>query len=296
MREVFGALRRIGSVRNYAKHLRIDGVRDTIAVASGKGGVGKTTTSGISLLHLLITLLVNLAVALASKCKLKVGLLDADVYGPNIPTMMNINRKPEVTAEKKMIPVENYGIKCMSMGFLVEKDAPIVWRGPMVANALEKMTRGVDWGNLDILVVDMPPGTGDVQIAMSQNLQLSGAVIVSTPQDVALMDARRGVNMFNKVDVPILGMVENMSCFKCPHCSEPSYIFGKGGTHRTAAEMGLEFLGEIPLVVEIREACDQGDPIVLSSPDSAVSKAYGDVAQRVFQKLKEQPAQPQIIL
>ncbi|KAI9118999.1 hypothetical protein K1719_009674 [Acacia pycnantha] len=281
MKEVFSSLRRLSSVRSYAKHLRIDGVRDTIAVASGKGGVGKSTTS------------VNLAVALASKFNLKVGLLDADIYGPNIPTMMNINEKPEVTPEKKMIPVENHGIKCMSMGFLVEKDAPIVWRGPMVASALRKMTRGVDWGNLDILVVDMPPGTGDAQISISQNLQLSGVVIVSTPQDVALMDARRGANMFNKVHVPILGIVENMSCFKCPHCGQPSYIFGKGGARMTAADMGLELLGEIPLEVQIREACDDGDPIVLSNPDSAASKAYGDVARKVVQRLKEQPAQPE---
>lgn len=277
-------MRSLGSIRSYAKHLRINGVKDTIAIASAKGGVGKSTTA------------VNLAVALASKCQLKVGLLDADVYGPSIPTMMNINTKPEATQDKKMIPIENYGIKCMSIGFLVEKDAPILWRGPMVSNALEKMTRGVDWGNLDILVMDMPPGTGDVQIAMSQNLQLSGAVIVSTPQDVALMDARRGVKMFNKVDVPILGIVENMSCFKCPHCGEPSYIFGKGGTHGTASEMGLEFLGEIPLEVGIREACDEGHPIVLAAPDSVVSRAYGELAEKVAEKLKKQQFQPEIIL
>ncbi|XP_019428626.1 PREDICTED: iron-sulfur protein NUBPL isoform X2 [Lupinus angustifolius] len=240
MREVF---RRLGSVRRYAKqNLRIDGIKHTIAVASGKGGVGKSTTA------------VNLAVSLATRCQLKVGLLDADVYGPNIPIMMNINTKPHVNLDMKMIPVENYGVKCMSIGFLVEKDAPIVWRGPMVSNALEKMTRGVDWGNLDVLVMDMPPGTGDVQIAMSQKLQLSGALIVSTPQDVALMDARRGVKMFDKVDVPI------------------------------------------PLEVGIRESCDQGHPIVLAAPDSVVSKAYGDLAEKVLQKLKEQPSPPEIKL
>ncbi|KAJ4839912.1 hypothetical protein Tsubulata_026605 [Turnera subulata] len=273
-------LRRLGGVRGYSGEfnrtkLQLEGVKDVIAVASGKGGVGKSTTA------------VNLAVALAEKCQLNVGLLDADVYGPSIPTMMKIDRKPDITEDKKMIPIENYKVKCMSIGFLVEKDAPIVWRGPMVMNALQRMTRGVDWGNLDVLVVDMPPGTGDPQITMAQNLQLSGAVIVSTPQDVALIDARRGVKMFSKVEVPILGFIENMSYFKCPHCGEPSFIFGKEGTRKTADSMGYSFIGEIPLEVEIRKGADEGVPIVISAPDSAVSIAYGEAAQNVANKLGE---------
>ncbi|EEF41418.1 iron-sulfur protein NUBPL [Ricinus communis] len=286
-------LGRLGGYRCYAtsfsrSKLRLEGVKDVIAVASGKGGVGKSTTA------------VNLAVALATKCQLKVGLLDADVYGPSIPTMMRIDRKPDVTADTKMIPIENYGVKCMSIGFLVEKDAPIVWRGPMVMSALEKMLRGVDWGNLDILVVDMPPGTGDAQLTVSQNLQLSGALIVSTPQDVALIDARRGVKMFSKVQVPILGFIENMSCFKCPHCGEPSYIFGEGGTRKTAASMGYNFIGEIPLEVEIRKSSDEGIPITISLPDSVVSKAYSGAAENVVKRLeeltKEKTFQPEINL
>ncbi|KAG4133037.1 hypothetical protein ERO13_D08G070100v2 [Gossypium hirsutum] len=187
----------------------------------------------------------------------------------------------------KMIPIENYGVKCMSMGFLVDKDAPIVWRGPMVMSALQKMSREVAWGVLDILVVDMPPGTGDAQLTMSQKLQLSGALIVSTPQDVALIDARRGVRMFSKVQVPILGLIENMSYFKCPHCGEPSFIFGAGGARKTAAEMGLQLVGEIPIELDIRKGCDKGMPIVVSAPDSAVSKAYHDVAQTVVMRLED---------
>ncbi|XP_010434397.1 PREDICTED: iron-sulfur protein NUBPL-like isoform X2 [Camelina sativa] len=249
--------------------LRLHGVKDIIAVASGKGGVGKSSTA------------VNLAVALANKCELKIGLLDADVYGPSVPIMMKINQKPQVNQ------VENYGVKCMSMGLLVEKDAPLVWRGPMVMSALAKMTRGVDWGDLDILVVDMPPGTGDAQISISQNLKLSGAVIVSTPQDVALADANRGISMFDKVRVPILGLVENMSCFVCPHCNEPSFIFGKEGARRTAAKKGLKLIGEIPLEMTIREGSDEGVPVVVSSPGSIVSKAYEDLAQNVVKGLKE---------
>ncbi|KAF6173482.1 hypothetical protein GIB67_027177 [Kingdonia uniflora] len=266
---------RLGFVRGFARGPLIEGVKDIIAVASGKGGVGKSTTA------------VNLAVALAKTCQLKVGLLDADIYGPSIPTMMKLSGKPEVSEDMKMIPIENHGVKCMSIGFLVEKDAPIVWRGPMVMSALQKMTGGVAWGNLDILVVDMPPGTGDAQLTISQKLQLSGALIVSTPQDIALIDARRGANMFRKVEVPILGVIENMSCFKCPHCGEPSYIFGSGGARRTADEMDMEFLGEIPLEIGIRTSSDEGIPIVLSEPDTSVSKAYNDVAKKVVYRLEE---------
>ncbi|KAL7200835.1 hypothetical protein ACSBR1_032707 [Camellia fascicularis] len=287
MKASLRSLPKLGGARGFAavnaQGLKIKGVEDIIAVASGKGGVGKSTTA------------VNLAVALANKCQLKVGLLDADVYGPSIPTMMKLHGKPEVSEDKKMIPIENHGVKCMSMGFLLsEKYAPIVWRGPMVMKALEQMSRGVDWGNLDILVVDMPPGTGDAQISISQRLQLSGALIVSTPQDVALMDARRGVNMFSKVEVPILGLLENMSFFKCPHCGEPSHIFGKGGARKTADEMGLQFLGEIPLEVEIRSCSDEGVPVVISNPDSTVSKAYGDVALKVVSRLEELSKQQQL--
>ncbi|XP_072988723.1 iron-sulfur protein required for NADH dehydrogenase, mitochondrial isoform X1 [Typha latifolia] len=258
-----------------AKGPSIPGIRDIIAVASGKGGVGKSTTA------------VNISVALAKACQLQVGLLDADIYGPSIPTMMNLHQKPEVGEDMKMIPVENHGVRCMSIGFLVEKDAPIIWRGPMVMSALEKLTRGVSWGNLDVLVVDMPPGTGDAQISISQRLQLSGALIVSTPQDIALIDARRGANMFRKVEVPILGLVENMSSFKCPHCGEESHIFGRGGARQTAEDMDMQFLGEIPLELDIRSGSDEGYPIVVSSPQSASAKAYINVAEKVANRLKE---------
>ncbi|XP_031488195.1 iron-sulfur protein required for NADH dehydrogenase, mitochondrial [Nymphaea colorata] len=266
----------------------IEGIKDIIAVASGKGGVGKSTTA------------VNLAVALGRRCGLKVGLLDADIYGPSIPTMMKLQGKPEVSQDLKMVPMENYGVKCMSIGFLVDKDSPIVWRGPMVMSALEKLTRGVTWGELDILVVDMPPGTGDAQLSISQRLQLTGALIVSTPQDIALLDARRGANMFRKVEVPILGLIENMSCFKCPYCGQHSHIFGHGGALRTANEMNMEFLGEIPLELEIRRTSDEGSPIVISAPNSAVSEAYNDIASKIMKRLqklgKANQMHPEILL
>ncbi|GAB4843432.1 hypothetical protein Ancab_013394 [Ancistrocladus abbreviatus] len=281
-----GGIRGLADKGGKGKGLFIYGVKDIVAVASGKGGVGKST------------LAVNLAVALANKWQLKVGLLDADVYGPSIPTMMKLRGKPETNQDLKMIPKENYGVKCMSMGLLVEKDAPIVWRGPMVMSALQKLAKGVDWRSLDILVVDMPPGTGDAQLTISQQLQLSGAIIVSTPQDIALMDARRGAQMFSKVNVPILGVIENMSYFKCPHCGELSFIFGQGGARKTAAEMSLEYLGDIPLEVEVRKCSDEGVPIVVSSPESAVAKAYNDVARRVVDRLGELRTQfgPEITL
>ncbi|XP_042031544.1 iron-sulfur protein NUBPL-like isoform X2 [Salvia splendens] len=269
-----GGFRGFAAQSGKGQNLKIGGVKDIIAVASGKGGVGKSTTA------------VNLAVSLANKWQLKVGLLDADVYGPSIPMMMKLHGKPEVSADKKMIPIENYGVRCMSMGSLVAEGDALVWRGPMVMKALEQMTRGVDWGTLDVLVVDMPPGTGDAQISISQRLQLSGAVIVSTPQDVALMDARRGVKMFSQVNVPILGIVENMSYFKCPSCDEAHYIFGKGGAQKTADEMGMRFLGELPLETGIRSGSDEGVPVVISNPESCVSRAYGDIAQKIVSTLE----------
>ncbi|KAJ7571553.1 hypothetical protein O6H91_01G166600 [Diphasiastrum complanatum] len=263
--------RKGGSVRGPSSKLEIDGVDKIIAVSSAKGGVGKSTTA------------VNLAVALATACRLKVGLLDADVHGPSIPTLMNLNAQPQVDAGLKMIPLQNFGVHCMSMGFLVEKDAPIVWRGPMVMSALEKLTRGVAWGKLDVMVVDMPPGTGDAQISISQRLKLAGAIIVSTPQDIALLDARRGVNMFQK----ILGLIENMSFFQCPKCGEHSHIFGHGGARATAEEMGMDFLGEVPLNISIRETSDQGCPIVASSPDSEAAGVYKGMAKHVVKKLED---------
>ncbi|KAJ4789785.1 Iron-sulfur cluster carrier protein [Rhynchospora pubera] len=264
-----------GASASASGNVKNPGVKDIIAVASGKGGVGKSTTA------------VNLAVALANAWKLNVGLLDADIYGPSIPTMMNLHQKPDVSEDMKMIPIANYGVKCMSIGFLVEKDTPIVWRGPMVMSALEKLTRGVSWGNLDVLVVDMPPGTGDTQLSVSQRLKLSGAVIVSTPQDIALIDARRGANMFRKVEVPILGLVENMSCFKCPKCGEKSYIFGEGGARRTANDMELKFLGEVPLELNVRTSSDEGEPVVVSYPQSTSAKAYVDIAEKIVNRLKQ---------
>jgi ATP-binding protein involved in chromosome partitioning len=253
------------------KPLLLPDVKAIVAVASGKGGVGKSTVA------------VNLAVSLVRQGH-KVGLLDADIYGPSLPRMVGLNRKPEVRGDK-MIPLQAWGLSCMSIGFLVDEETPMIWRGPMVMGALEQMMGQVEWGALDILVVDMPPGTGDAQLTMAQRVALTGAVIVSTPQDIALIDARRGVRMFEKTKVPVLGLVENMSFYCCPNCGHRADIFGHGGAKTEAARLGTEFLGEIPLLLDIRVAADAGTPIAASAPESDAAKAYGALAARVWEKV-----------
>jgi ATP-binding protein involved in chromosome partitioning len=248
-----------------------------IAVASGKGGVGKSTTT------------VNLALAMTRLGK-SVGILDADIYGPSVPRMMGIDRKPEMNAENRIVPLENYGVKCMSMGFLMEAEDPVVWRGPMVMGALGQLLGDVEWAPLDILIVDMPPGTGDAQLTMVQQANLAGAVIVSTPQDIALLDARKGLNMFRQVEVPILGIIENMSYFSCPHCGERTDIFDHGGARATAEQMNCDFLGEIPLDASIRETSDGGQPIVVSQSGSVHAKTYMDIAAKVIASIEVQQA------
>ena len=250
----------------------LPGVGAIVAVASGKGGVGKSTTA------------VNLAVALTSLGK-RVGILDADVYGPSLPRMLGISEKPKPLANKKIEPLEAHGVKVMSMGFMVPEDTAMVWRGPMVIGALEQMMREVEWGALDVLIVDMPPGTGDAQLTMAQRVPLAGVVIVSTPQDIALIDARKGMNMFAKVNVPVLGIVENMSMFICPNCGEQTDIFGHGGARSEAERLGCDFLGEIPLDVAIRVTSDSGQPITASEPDGLHAEAYRDVAAAVLAKI-----------
>jgi ATP-binding protein involved in chromosome partitioning len=253
---------------------RIDvpGVKHIIAVASGKGGVGKSTTA------------VNLALGLAAN-GLATGLLDADIYGPSMPRMLGVTEKPESVDGKQLKPIERFGLKTMSIGYIVNEDTPMIWRGPMVSSALEQMLRDVEWGGLDVLVVDMPPGTGDAQLTLAQRVALAGAVIVSTPQDIALVDARKGLNMFRKVAVPVLGIVENMSYFLCPHCGERSEIFGHGGAREEADKLGVPFLGEVPLHLDIRTTSDSGHPIVVSKPDSAHAQVYKNIAGRVWKQL-----------
>jgi ATP-binding protein involved in chromosome partitioning len=251
----------------------VPGVRAIVAVASGKGGVGKSTVAA------------NLALGLKAN-GLRVGVLDADIYGPSMPRMLGIsNQRPQSRDGKTLQPLENYGLRVMSMGFLVAEDTPMIWRGPMVMSALQQMLREVDWGELDIMIVDMPPGTGDAQLTMAQQVPLAGAVIVSTPQDIALLDARKGLNMFKQVDVPVLGIVENMSYFLCPHCGGRSEIFAHGGARREAERLGAEFLGEVPLDLAIRETSDGGTPITVSAPDNPHALVFRAMAARIWEKI-----------
>ncbi|MGB7689724.1 MAG: Mrp/NBP35 family ATP-binding protein [Pseudolabrys sp.] len=251
----------------------IPGVEAVIAVASGKGGVGKSTTA------------VNLALGLRD-LGLKVGMLDADIYGPSLPKLLAIKEKPQTIGGTRLKPIDRYGLTVMSIGFLIDEETPMIWRGPMVMSAITQMLREVEWGKLDIMVVDMPPGTGDAQLTMAQQVPLKGAVIVSTPQDLALIDARRGVAMFKRVNVPVLGVVENMSYFLCPHCGTRSDIFSHGGARHEAARLGVPFLGEVPLHMAIREKSDAGLPVVATEPDGEHARIYRDIATKVLDQLK----------
>ncbi|WP_432285106.1 Mrp/NBP35 family ATP-binding protein [Aminobacter sp. BA135] len=253
----------------------VPGIASIIAVASGKGGVGKSTTA------------VNIALGLAAN-GLKVGVLDADIYGPSMPKLLGIHGRPETVDGKILKPMQKYGLKVMSMGFLVDEETPMIWRGPMVMSALTQMLREVEWGPLDVLVVDMPPGTGDAQLTMAQQVPLAGAVIVSTPQDLALIDARKGLNMFKKVDVPLLGIVENMSYFIAPDTGARYDIFGHGGARREAERLGVTFLGEVPLEMGIRESSDAGTPVTVARPDSAQAQTYRAIASKVWERLQEE--------
>ena len=253
--------------------LPIAGVRNLIAVGSGKGGVGKTTVA------------VNLAIALA-KLGHQTGLMDADVYGPNVPLMMGTNRTPTAVGER-IQPLDNYGVKLMSMGFLSPGDKPLVWRGPMLHSVIQQFLRGVDWGDLEYLVIDLPPGTGDVQLSLMQTAPVTGAVVVTTPSDVSLEDARKAVHMFEQVKVPVLGMVENMSWLECPHCHERVDVFSSGGGRRTARDMGVNFLGALPLDPNVRIGGDTGHPVAIAGPEDRSAKAFYDVARLVMERTRE---------
>ena len=256
-----------------SKQTEIPGVSAVIAVASGKGGVGKSTTA------------LNLALGLRD-LGLRVGLLDADIYGPSVPRLTGIHEKPQLNDDRKMIPIVRFGLAIMSIGFLVEEDTAMIWRGPMVMSAITQMLRDVAWGTLDVLVVDMPPGTGDAQLTLAQNVPLKGAIIISTPQDLSLIDARRGLAMFKKVNVPVLGIIENMSYFQCPHCGTQSDIFGHGGARQEAERLAVPFLGEIPLHMSIRATSDEGTPVVESEPNGPHAAIYRAIGAKVRDQLK----------
>jgi ATP-binding protein involved in chromosome partitioning len=263
----------------------IPGVEAVIAVASGKGGVGKSTTA------------VNLALGLRD-LGVKVGMLDADIYGPSLPKLLAIREKPQTIGGTRLKPIDRYGLSVMSIGFLIDEETPMIWRGPMVMSAITQMLRDVEWGNLDVMVVDMPPGTGDAQLTMAQQVPLKGSVIVSTPQDLALIDARRGVAMFKRVNVPVLGVVENMSYFLCPTCGARSDIFGHGGAQKEAERLGVPFLGEVPLHMSIREKSDAGLPVVATAPDGDHARIYRGIASKVLAQLRRGAgrAAPRIVI
>ena len=257
----------------------IEGVKQTIAVASGKGGVGKSTVAS------------NLAICL-SKLGHSVGLLDCDVYGPSVPTIMGTNEKPGIGAGRKIIPLEKHGIKLMSLGLLLDDEAPVIWRGPIVAKLITQFIDDITWGDIDYLVMDLPPGTGDVQLTLAQKVKLTGAVIVTTPQDLALLDADKGAAMFRQVNAPVLGIVENMSTFLCPHCQEETDIFGSGGGAREALKLKVPFLGKVPIESIVRESGDDGIPVVINAPESASAKAFMEIAERVISSISVQEESP----
>jgi ATP-binding protein involved in chromosome partitioning len=270
--------------RGAASPIGVPGVEAIIAVASGKGGVGKSTTA------------VNLALGLRD-LGLKVGILDADIYGPSLPKLLAIREKPETLGGTRLKPITRYGLTVMSIGFLIDEETPMIWRGPMVISALTQMLREVEWGALDVMVVDMPPGTGDAQLTMAQQVPLKGAVIVSTPQDLALIDARRGIAMFRRVNVPVLGIIENMSYFLCPQCGTRSDIFSHGGARHEAERLGVPFLGEVPLHMDIREKSDSGLPVVATVPDGPLAAVYRDIAAKVRDQIKGPSRQaPKIVI